>query len=470
MSKHFTKILQLTAVASIFTSFLFAQTLWDNGSMNFNYGTFIPSSSWGVSGSVVPNGVGEGSGGFMTTSNDSSTLITLGYRTTQVDSNLVADLFLVTVNDSGLINERAYTINPIANFATALLWLPNISGDFLTQIISGNISMDSLMNMNVRIATTGTITVSQVSGTDLSVSFQGILFDPTSLETFVIANGVVTLTNTLPTPDYIAGEVTFDFNGSAFDGTGNFNPLLDAAGSGGVTTYDGDTLNYSLLSYRSQGPDAFDIFGLSVRTVTPMTSGTVPIAAPGTLSTYPQAQAFYLQNASLADLFLLLQNPSSETLGSLSTTEIYGAASGQVTFTRSVFNWDGTFSGQFMALGPVPVMIPLQNGEFHLILQPYLGITDEPVVGPNTFALGANYPNPFNPATRIPFNLPESGVVRLEIFDLAGHPIEVLLRGMATAGQHSVNWQPTTIASGVYIVRLTQGTHNISSRKLMYLK
>jgi len=469
MDTRFTKILKLMVISGLFTTFLFSQTMWDNGSMDFNYGNFVPSSSWGVNGSIIPDGVGEGAGGFMATSNDSSTLVAMGYQTTMVDSSLIGDLFLVTVRDSGLINTRSYTINPIANLATALLWLPHVSGDFLMEVISGNISTDSLMNMNIRIATTGTITVSQISETDLGVSFQGVLFDPTTFETFVIANGAVALENSLPTPDYIAGGVNFDFNGSSFDGSGNFNPLLDDAGSGGVTTYDGDTLNYSLLSFHSQGPDDFDIFGLTVRTLEPLTSGTVNIAAPGTVSTYPQAQAFYLQNGSLADLYLLLQNPSMETLGSLSTTDIYGAISGQVTFTRSTFNWDGTFSGQLVAMGPIPVIIPLTNGEFNLTLQPYVGVTDETVVAPNTFTLGANYPNPFNPSTRIPFNLPEGGKIRLEIFDLAGRSVETLLNGMATAGEHSVNWQPTEIASGVYLVRLTQGTQT-SSRKLMFLK
>jgi len=156
-------------------------------------------------------------------------------------------------------------------------------------------------------------------------------------------------------------------------------------------------------------------------------------------------------------------------LGSLSTTDIYGAISGQVTFTRSTFNWDGTFSGQLVAMGPIPVIFPLTNGEFNLTLQPYVGVTDETVVAPNTFTLGANYPNPFNPSTRIPFNLPEGGKIRLEIFDLAGRSVVTLLNGVVSAGQHSVNWPPTAIASGVYLVRLTQGTHT-SSRKLMFLK
>ena len=90
-------------------------------------------------------------------------------------------------------------------------------------------------------------------------------------------------------------------------------------------------------------------------------------------------------------------------------------------------------------------------------------------VYPKSFALAEAYPNPFNPSTRIPFIVQESGNIRLEIFDLAGQPVETLLDEVADAGEHSVDWQPTAIASGIYLVRLSQG-QNIASRKLMYLK
>lgn len=469
MFARYKNIFRLLVVTGFLTQTLFSQTFWDNGSMSFNYGTYVPSSDWSVNGSIIPSGISEGAGGFITTSNDTSTLVTIGYRMSAIDSNLVADAFIVVVTDTGSINPVSYTVNPIASLSTIFLWLPDLNGDFLMEVISGNISLDSLTSLNIRIALTGTITVNQVSTTELSLGFQGVMIDASTAETFVIANGAVTLGNSLPTPDYVAGAVTFDFNGTSFDGTGNFNPLLDAAGSGGVTTQNGDTLNYSLMSYQSQGPDAFDVFGITIRTLETLTSGTVEIVQPGTQTTYPQAQSFYIRNASLADLYLLLQNPSIETLDSLNTTEMYIGTTGEVTFTRSEFAWDGTFNSQMGAMGPLPVIIPLENGEFHLTLEPYVGIEDEIVKNPSTFELGMNYPNPFNPATTIPFFLSESGNIRMEIFDLAGHSIETLYAGMASAGWHSISWNPRAVASGIYLVRLTQGS-KLATRKLMYLK
>jgi len=70
------------------------------------------------------------------------------------------------------------------------------------------------------------------------------------------------------------------------------------------------------------------------------------------------------------------------------------------------------------------------------------------------FALEQNYPNPFNPSTQIRFNLPSSHVTRLTVFDLMGRQIAVLVDGPKAAGEHSVVFDATGLASGVYMVEL----------------
>jgi outer membrane protein assembly factor BamB len=76
------------------------------------------------------------------------------------------------------------------------------------------------------------------------------------------------------------------------------------------------------------------------------------------------------------------------------------------------------------------------------------------------FELVGNYPNPFNPSTRIPFTLGAPGIVRLEVFDMTGRTIATLLQGPMTGGPHVADWSGTSdsgeiAASGHYGFRLT---------------
>ena len=76
---------------------------------------------------------------------------------------------------------------------------------------------------------------------------------------------------------------------------------------------------------------------------------------------------------------------------------------------------------------------------------------------PARFALGPNYPNPFNPSTIIPYQLAASAEVRLEVFNLLGQRITTLVDGERAAGFHTATWHATDGAGravrggGVYL-------------------
>ena len=90
-------------------------------------------------------------------------------------------------------------------------------------------------------------------------------------------------------------------------------------------------------------------------------------------------------------------------------------------------------------------------------------IAAETAATPSAFALGANYPNPFNPATTIPFAVPaEAGDVDLTIYNVLGQPVRQVWNGPLAAGEHRLAWdgrdgQGQPVAAGVYVVRLHQG-------------
>lgn len=70
------------------------------------------------------------------------------------------------------------------------------------------------------------------------------------------------------------------------------------------------------------------------------------------------------------------------------------------------------------------------------------------------FELAQNFPNPFNPTTVIRFNLTSSHVTRLTVFDVLGREVAVLVDGVMPAGVHSVPFDATGLATGVYLYRL----------------
>jgi hypothetical protein len=88
--------------------------------------------------------------------------------------------------------------------------------------------------------------------------------------------------------------------------------------------------------------------------------------------------------------------------------------------------------------------------------------------------LGANTPNPFNPATTIPFELGAPGHVRLQIFDVRGRLVRTLLDGVAPAGPARARWagedaQGRDLGSGVYFAVLEAPGFR-QSRRLVLLK
>lgn len=85
------------------------------------------------------------------------------------------------------------------------------------------------------------------------------------------------------------------------------------------------------------------------------------------------------------------------------------------------------------------------------------------------FSLGQNYPNPFNPVTTIRYSLAERGSVSLTVFDAQGSEVALLVSGARDAGRHEVQFDASSLPSGVYIYRLEAGTYR-ESRKLILLK
>jgi hypothetical protein len=85
------------------------------------------------------------------------------------------------------------------------------------------------------------------------------------------------------------------------------------------------------------------------------------------------------------------------------------------------------------------------------------------------YQLLGNYPNPFNPQTNISFDLPQTDRVTLNVFDVTGRCVARLADGIVPAGHHTIAFDGSSLASGMYFYRLDAGEFR-DTRKMILLK
>jgi hypothetical protein len=88
---------------------------------------------------------------------------------------------------------------------------------------------------------------------------------------------------------------------------------------------------------------------------------------------------------------------------------------------------------------------------------------------PQAFALSQNYPNPFNPSSTIRYGLPQDAMTTLEVFNILGQRVAVLVNEEQKAGYHEVTFQNQGLGSGIYFYRLTAGKFS-ETRKMTLLR
>ncbi|MBN2412788.1 T9SS type A sorting domain-containing protein [candidate division KSB1 bacterium] len=94
---------------------------------------------------------------------------------------------------------------------------------------------------------------------------------------------------------------------------------------------------------------------------------------------------------------------------------------------------------------------------------------------PSSFALYQNYPNPFNSFTKISYSVKESGPVKLNIYDISGSIVRLLVNEEKLSGNHIAVWdgrneQGKSVASGIYYYTLTVGETTLNSKRMILLK
>lgn len=108
------------------------------------------------------------------------------------------------------------------------------------------------------------------------------------------------------------------------------------------------------------------------------------------------------------------------------------------------------------------------------LMKPVVLQTESEPELPDAFAVGQNFPNPFNPETTIAYALPQASDVRLVIYSALGQEVRTLIHGVRPAGFHRIVWDSRDnmgrqVSSGIYLYRLVAGEF-LDTRKMLILK
>jgi len=89
---------------------------------------------------------------------------------------------------------------------------------------------------------------------------------------------------------------------------------------------------------------------------------------------------------------------------------------------------------------------------------------------PSEFKLFDNYPNPFNPETKISFDIAEKGMVNLVVYDMLGREVAILVNQVLVPAKYEFRWNASYLESGVYFIRINTATGYTMTKRMVLLK
>ncbi len=156
--------------------------------------------------------------------------------------------------------------------------------------------------------------------------------------------------------------------------------------------------------------------------------------------------------------------------------EIVGLPPGNYILQASQIGYDSQFNGN---AGSYAQAVPIQVGSgmievnFTLTTQSTVDVDDNDVSDvPKSMELYGNYPNPFNPQTRIVFALPGTMEIKIRVYNLAGEEVKLLFDGRLDAGDHHVIWDGRhasgrPVSSGIYLYSVESKVVKLTGKMLL---
>ena len=126
-----------------------------------------------------------------------------------------------------------------------------------------------------------------------------------------------------------------------------------------------------------------------------------------------------------------------------------------VDFTGENLNYDSTYMANLIIHNNTP-LVP----QIPIVINGTVGIDDDASGLPKEFSVAQNYPNPFNARTSISFALAQQSDVKVEVYNLLGQKTATIAEGLMPAGNHTVTWDASDVASGVYYYKISAGEYS----------
>lgn len=309
------------------------------------------------------------------------------------------------VNGSVLSTNTMPSLPSGANDSTAFSWTPASAGNYTVKIASGAPVDDYRCNDTVSIS--------------IVVLPTGTVFAQNTICRNGLSKPILDNQTTL---DTINVNIPNSFN------VIDVNVRIDTV----IHTYDGDlafTLSHlagssTIINRVGSGGDNFIGTVLNDSATTPIASGTAPFSAGP-----------YIPSSPLSAFNGLTVNG----LWVLAVADMAGADQGTLRA------WCLTLTYQTLLGGIGTLEIP------------------------NYYSLSQNYPNPFNPSTTIKFSVPKADLVKLKVYDVLGREVAVLVNELKQPGFHTVDFNASNLASGIYFYKIEAGDFT-AVKKLMVVK
>ncbi len=123
--------------------------------------------------------------------------------------------------------------------------------------------------------------------------------------------------------------------------------------------------------------------------------------------------------------------------------------------------WEGTVVGEIGSAAYGAMYVTGANGT--------VNISKIGTEVPSKYELKQNFPNPFNPTTKISFAIPNSGMVKLTVFDISGKEVATLVNDRLNAGTYNYEFNASKLSSGVYFYRLITNDF-VDTKKMTLVK
>lgn len=219
----------------------------------------------------------------------------------------------------------------------------------------------------------------------------------------------------------------------------------------------------ALLSTASNALTPNNDYGWGVINVLAAINFNMP---PVILQRHPEAGTFIAYEDTLQTFWVSVADPDGDSLTYhwwVDTTEVYSGPDSQFAYS---------WSDPDTAIVKVVVQdrCGFDSTSWTVQIEPYLTVEKSPQSAPPAaFVLHRNFPNPFNAATTISFDLPQISHARLTICDVSGRLITTLLDANLPAGHHQQVFNASSLPSGIYFCRLLAGEFS-AAIKIVYAK